>query len=70
MDSFLKNNNSFTTSHTSKEILKLKYSVNYKTSVLLLLIIVAKKKPRALSENGVHVHFFTESPDYFQLFFT
>ena len=58
-----KKNNSFTTSHTSKEILKLKYSVNYKTSVLLLLIVVAKKKPRALSENDVHVHFFMESPN-------
>ena len=40
---FWKNKNFFTTSHTSKQILKLKYSVNYKTSVLLLLIIVAKK---------------------------
>ena len=42
---FWKNNNAFTTSHTSREILKLKYSVNYKTSMLLLLIIVAKKSP-------------------------
>ena len=41
---FWKNSNPFTTSHTSKEILKLKYSVNCKTSVLLLLIIVAKTK--------------------------
>ena len=44
---FWRHNNSFTTSLTSKEIPKLKYSVsyaNYKTSVLLLLIIVAKKK--------------------------
>ena len=29
--------------------------------MLLLLIIVAKKKPRALLENDVHLHFFTES---------
>ena len=41
---FWKNSNPFTTSHTSKEILKLKYSVNCKTSVLLPLIIVAKTK--------------------------
>ena len=34
---------SFTTSHTSKEILKLRYSVNYRTSTLLLLSVVAKK---------------------------
>ena len=31
--------------------------------MLLLFVIVAKKrKPRALLENDVHLHFFTESP--------
>ena len=62
MDNFLNKHLLLTTSHTPKEILKRKYSVNYKTSVLLLLIIVAKKKPRVLLENDVHVHFFMESP--------
>ena len=44
MDKFLKLQQIlFITSHTSKEVLKGKYSVSYNTSVLLLLIIVAKK---------------------------
>ena len=46
-------NNSFTTSHTFKEILKLKYSVHYKTSVLLLLIIVAKESLEHLLNSTV-----------------
>ena len=57
MDNFLNKHLLLTTSHTPKEILKRKYSVNYKTSVLLLLIIVAKKKPTALLENDVHALF-------------
>ena len=64
-----KNNNSFNTSHTSKKILKFKYSVNYKTSMLLLLIIVAKKKPWTLLENDVHVHSFMELPFNFRYIF-
>ena len=35
--------------------------------MLLLLITVAKKKPRAILENDVHVQFFTESPNMYEL---
>ena len=33
--------------------------------MLLLLIIVAKKKPRTLLENDAHVQIFRELPIYF-----
>ena len=42
--------------------LKVRYLVNYKTSVLLLLIKIAKRTCRALLENDASVHSFTELP--------
>ena len=55
-----KKHNSFTTSHISKEILKLKYSVNYKNLSFTTFDYSSQKKPRTLFENDAHVHFFTE----------
>ena len=60
-------NNFFTTSYNSKEILKRKYSVNYKTSVLLLLIIVPKKSLENFSKMVPVCTFSGNRPYYFSL---
>ena len=48
-------------SHFQKN-LKVRYLGNYKTSVLPLLIKIAKRMPRALLEKDASVHSFTELP--------
>ena len=60
MDKFMKTFITFTSFHTSKEILKFKYSISNKTCVTIF-DYSSEKKPRVLLENDAHVHFVMES---------
>ena len=60
MAKFMKTFITFTTFHTSKEILKFKYSISNKTCVTIF-DYSSEKKPRVLLENDAHVHFVMES---------
>ena len=60
IDKLMKTFITFTSFHTSKEILKFKYSISNKTCVTIF-DYSSEKKPRVLLENDAHVHFVMES---------